>query len=257
MHTATVTDRQIHAVHCAFPRCDGLPHKEKLITQLVSELCAYGAAHGLRHEDDPDKADLILLLESVHYKTFRYLEALLSDPLLQRHAKRVYTINYDDHPHTMLPGLYTSIDRLHFNPHVHVVWPALFASNPLIYSLSREELFAHRPTRLFSFIGYPSHPLRDQLLKRYTGDTQNWRVVATNKWYNHDTSDYQHFLDVSLDSIFCLCPRGYTAYTHRTAAVMAMGRVPVIIASDWIPFSFPDERPYYVHLDEKDIDRIL
>ncbi len=241
----------VRKVHFALPQDWRGEGETRLLQTMQTELAAGKAPFEV--EDDPQRADLIVLLESPSYKTVAYIDTLLGDPLLRDYAARIYTINFDDHPEGMLPGLYSSIEKKHFDPSQHLIWPALSSPNPLIYQLKEDRIFQRKPKKLFSFIGFPSHPLRRRLFSLYQSSNETWSVEGTDKWYNHMPGDYQRFLTVSLDSAFCLCPRGYTAYTHRIAEVMAMGRVPVIIADDWIPFSFGDKRQYYIRIAERDI----
>jgi len=59
-----------------------------------------------------------------------------------------------------------------------------------------------------------------------------------------------------MNSWFVLCPRGIAAYSHRIFESILLERVPVIIADDWVPFSFP-EQDYYIRIPEKEIGQIV
>jgi hypothetical protein len=223
---------------------------------LANELRQYGSEAGLSLANDAVAADLIILLQSAEYKTVEYLKILENDPLLRRHAERVFVIDYDDHPEGMLPGLYTSIEAPFFAPLLHHSWPILLMNNHSVYELSTEQIFKTTPRRLFSFIGAPSHQLRDRLFRLFGQASAEWHVQLSHKWYNHTEDDRARFVSIALDSLFCLCPRGYASYTNRIPEVMAMGRVPVIIADDWVPFSFPEDWPYYVRVPEKQVEEL-
>jgi hypothetical protein len=244
-------------VHLAFVQNAFLREYEKAyVSQISSELRQSGAAAQITVETDPARADIIILLESAEYKTVDYLRLLENDPLIRQHAERVYTVNYDDHPEGLLAGLYTSLEGAHFQPDIHRIWPVLFMNNSLVNQLTTDEVLAHTPTRLFAFAGAESHALRAKLFRLFATPSPTWSVERIDKWYNHTDDDRRRFVNVALDSLFGLCPRGYTSYTNRICEVMALARVPVIIADDWQPFSFESDRPYYIRVPERDLEHL-
>ena len=81
------------------------------------------------------------------------------------------------------------------------------------------------------------------------------KVYEVDRWYDHTEQEKQQYVDDILDSRFVLCPRGFAAYSHRIIETILLNRVPVIIADDWIPFSFPVDN-YYVQIPEKELDNI-
>lgn len=242
-------------VAVTFPRGAFLREYERRFVPLIKdELVRHEASSGFRWEDNPAEADIIVLLQSAEYKTVDYLRVLENDPTVREHAERVYVIDYDDHPEGLLAGLYTSIERSFFDAELHRVWPLLFMNNELVYGLQPEALFARKPRRLFSFVGAASHPVRERILAAFAQPSPSYHVQRVDKWYNHRDAERQQFVEVALDSWFCLCPRGLASYTNRICEVMAMGRVPVIIADDWLPFSFPETDRYFLRVPEKAIE---
>jgi hypothetical protein len=241
----------------AFPDRAFLREYERGYVRVVSnELRQCGHASGLLLTERAETADVIVILQSAQYKTIDYLDVLESDPLVRHHAERVFVIDYDDHPEGMLSGLYTSIEAPFYASALHKSWPILFMNNQAVYQLSREQVFGSTPSRLFSFVGAASHAVREELVRLYGRESATWHVRLSDGWYNHSDHDRTHFVRVALDSLFCLCPRGYASYTNRIPEVMAMGRVPVIIADDWVPFDFPEKVPYYVRVAENAVDRL-
>lgn len=244
-------------IHIAYIQGAYLREYEKAYAALVcEELRQHGGASGLAVEPVPSRADLIILLPSAQYKTPDFIKILENDPLIREYADRVYAIDYDDHPAGLLAGLYTSIEEPFFDPATHRSWPILFMNNDLVYGLVREAVLALDPRRLFSFVGAPSHPLRNRLCHLFPGRTNDYHVEELRKWYDHNDGDRRRFIEVTLESMFCLCPRGYACYTNRICETMAMARVPVIIADDWIPFSFEENIPYYLKVPEADIEHL-
>jgi hypothetical protein len=241
-------------VKVAFPQGAYLRDYERTYAAIVSdELKQYANETAFALEDNPARADIIILIQSAQYKTVEYVRLLENDPLVRNHAERVYVIDYDDHPEGMLAGLYTSIERGFLDPAIHRIWPILFMNNPLLYDLDPSAIWGNSPTRLFSFVGAASHDVRNQLFNLFSGESPLYHVERVNKWYNYNDDEHRQFVKIALDSVFCLCPRGYASYTNRIPEVMAMGRVPVIIADDWVPFSFGEDRPYYIRVAERDM----
>jgi hypothetical protein len=243
-------------VHLAYPQSAFLRDYEKAYLPLVrEELQRYGKTSWLV-EDNSDRADLIILLQSAQYKTVEYIRVLENDELVRRHAERVYVIDYDDHPEGLLAGLYTSIEHPLYDLALHRSWPIIFMNNRLVYELSVEQIFGTKPQKLFSFTGAESHRVRTNLFALFSGPRSDHHVERIDRWYNHDARTQEHFVQVALESSFCLCPRGYASYTNRICEVMAMGRVPVIIADDWIPFGFEESAPYFVRVGEKNVEAL-
>lgn len=241
----------------AFPQGAFLRDYEKAYVSIVSdEIRQNGSQLGFVVEAEPSRADLIVLLPSAQYKTIDYIRVLENDPLVRNHAERVYVIDYDDHPEGMLAGLYTSIEHPFFDPQVHRSWPILFMNNPLVYNLSDDEVFSRHQPRLFSFVGAASHKVRNKLFTIFSKPSPDYHVEEIKKWYNHNDDDRTRFVQVATNSVFCLCPRGYASYTNRIPEVMALARVPVMIADDWIPFAFGEGTPYYIRVKESDVERL-
>ena len=207
-------------IHGAYLR----DYENAYLPMVEAEMRQHGAAVDLYLEKDPTRSDIIVLLQSAQYKTRQYIDLLENDPLIRNHAERSYVIDYDDHPEGMLAGLYTSIEHPFFNPDIHRSWPILFMNNPFVYDVDPAAHSADPPTRLFSFIGAASHELRKRLFGLFSGASSSYHVAEIKKWYNHNDEDRRRFVQLAFDSAFCLCPRGYAAYTNRISEVMAMAR---------------------------------
>lgn len=231
-------------------------YEKQYVPQFSAEVDRQSASTRVRLVDRPEQADFIILWEGFEYKTPRYIDLLEADPLVRKHADRVYSINYDDHPEGFLAGAYTSLEAPFFLPEIHRIQPFFLMNNPRVYDLTREDVLRYAPSKLFSFRGAASHPIRKRLFSLYPTPTEEFHVEHVKRWYDHADDDRLAFARLALDSIFCLCPHGYAAYTPRITEVMSLARVPVIIADDWIPFSFGEETPYYIKVAEKDVDRL-
>lgn len=244
-------------IHIAYVQGAFLREYEKAYVPMFSkELRENAGDSGFRLETEASRADLIILWEGFQYKTPEYVKLLENDPLVRNHAERVYAINYDDHPEGFLAGIYTSLEDPFFDPKRHRIWPFFLMNNPRVYDLTREDVMRDIPSRLFSFTGAISHEVRQRLFALFPKPSQEHYVEHVKRWYDHGEDDRLKFARVALDSVFCLCPHGYCSYTPRITEIMALARVPVIIADDWIPFSFDDDRPYYLRVLEKDVEHL-
>jgi hypothetical protein len=244
-------------IHIAYVQGAYLRDYEKEYVPMVCQAIKSGVSNEFVLEEDPKRADVIILWEGFEYKTPDYIRLLENDPLIRNHADRVLGFNYDDHPEGFLAGLYTSLEAPFFLPDRHRIWPFLLMNNPLVYDLKREQVLSPYTAQwLFSFTGAASHQVRKELFKIFAKPSPQYHIQHIDKWYNHGNGERSRFLDVALASTFCLCPHGYCAYTPRITEVMAMARVPVIIADDWIPFSFEEAVPYYIKVPEKDIEHL-
>lgn len=232
-------------------------YEKEYVPMVRAALQKEGREGGIALEEDPSRADVIMLWEGFEYKTRDYIQLLENNPLIRNHTDRVYTLNYEDHPEGLLAGLYTSLEPPFFNESFHRIWPFFLMNNPMVYELDGAEVLKPFKSQwLFSFIGATSHEVRKQLFSIYSRPSPAFHVQQINKWYNHGDAERRNFLNVALASTFCLCPHGYCSYTPRITEVMAMARVPVIIADDWIPFSFEESIPYYIKVPEKDIKHL-
>lgn len=231
-------------------------YEKSYVPKVRDEIRQHGSEAGLVLEEDPARADVVILWEGFEYKTVDYIRTLEADSTLRAHADRAYVINYDDHPEGFLAGIYTSLEHPFFDPQLHRIWPFILMNNPLVYGLTREQLWVSEPKLLFSFTGAASHAVRKRLFALYAQPSPLYHIQHIKRWYDHGNAERQRFIQIALDSAFCLCPHGYCAYTPRITEVMAMGRVPVVIADDWIPFSFEEGTPYYIKVPEKDIEHL-
>src|SRR4051794_10534721 len=72
---------------------------------------------------EPSLADAILIEEKVSFKNFKYISALLNDPIISKFPEKIFTINSDDCATGLLRGLYTCIPKYRFNPQIYVAVP--------------------------------------------------------------------------------------------------------------------------------------
>jgi hypothetical protein len=204
--------------------------------------------------DHPDQAEMIIMLESNRIQTRNYIKEIRKEEVLYLKPYRVYTINYSDKPLGLLPGLYSSLETNNFNTEFYLSWPHLDCNNQHVDSYSSSKN-PDTNSYLFSFAGACSHPFRKELFSAFNKKTTDYKVVEVDRYFNHTEMEKMRYIRDILKSKYVLCPRGFTSYSHRIIETIVLGRVPVIIADDWIPFSIP-ETDYYVQVPESDVSNI-
>ena len=196
-------------------------------------------------------ADLVVLVESCSFKTQKNIKDLEAILYLNEGNKRLCSLNYEDSPPGFLPGLYSSLEAFKFDPAIHISWPHLVLPNEKI-TTSPVNAAQNIPAWLFTFSGSCSNPVRRKIFNHYKNHSDKYKVQEVKKWYNHDEHEKQLYIDDIRGSKFVLCPKGIASYSHRITETLALGKVPVVIADDWVPFSIP-EQDYYVRVKEKDV----
>jgi hypothetical protein len=192
-------------------------------------------ARSERHAEvrEPEGADVILLVESVNFKSQRAIPAFEQNGLLRRFAEKVFTLNCADAPAAFLPGLYVSLPRSRFDGGQHRAIPYPWGSpNPLAEKFRAEEA---SPVYLASFRGARSHAVRERLMAVMRAHPELGPARFVERWFDHTAEEHRDYLMEIARSKFVLCPRGIGTSSHRLFEVMAMGRVPVIISDEWVP----------------------
>ncbi len=207
--------------------------------------------------DQIEQADLVLYSDTISRKSSRQE---LSDcrkllTRVQAQGGLLFALNFEDQPLGVLPGIYSSLPPQCFDSKLHLSWPHLEAPNKAVEIAPMT--CPSQAQLLFNFVGSRSHRLRKKLFSLY-GSTSggDWKVVEIDRWYNHTEGEQNQYVQDIINSWFVLCPRGIAAYSHRIFESILLERVPVIIADDWVPFSFP-EQGYYIRIPEKEIGQIV
>lgn len=199
-------------------------------------------------------ADLIVLLESCIFKTQKHIKDFENILYLNKGNKRLCTLNYEDSPPGFLPGLYSSLEVFKFDPAIHISWPHLVIHNEYIDEARLDE--QSQTTTLFTFSGACSSPIRRKIFDLYKNHSHKYKIKEVKKWYNHDESEKKSYIEDIRQSKFVLCPKGIASYSHRILETLALGKVPVIIADDWVPFSIP-EKEYFVKVKENSVPSLI
>lgn len=204
--------------------------------------------------DNADDCDLLVLLESCSLKNHKHVkeyEGLIDSAI--RPGRMLMVINYEDTPSGVLPGIYSSLERTNFDERLHRSWPHMRLPNELSDVLKEDSESGN--AYLFSFAGSCSHSIRKKLFDTYPVVNLKYKVIEVKRWYDHVQEEKSTYVDDIRRSKFVLCPRGIASYSHRIIETMALGRVPVIIGDNWIPFSI-QSGDYYIRIKESDIEMI-
>lgn len=230
------------------------PWESGEINRISSLVCGECNHNNFILVNNVDEAEIIVLLETNSLKHHRHIseyERIIDSGY--RDGRILLVVNYEDGPSGVLPGLYSSLEKFKYDSSLHLSWPHLRLPNELVEKQKKGA--ADEDTFLFSFSGSCSHPIRRKLFDTYSARSSEYRVREINKWYNHDANDKVSYVDEISRSLFVLCPRGIASYSHRILETIALGRVPVIIADNWVPFSIEADE-YYIQIQESDIGKI-
>ncbi|MEH6406780.1 MAG: exostosin family protein [Leeuwenhoekiella sp.] len=203
---------------------------------------------------DLKEADIAVIFESTTFKTWKNIDDYKE--LVQFYLEKdvpLFCVNYEDGPPGFLPGFYTSLEKPKFNTAIYRSWPHLRLPNEKIEGIEHTNSINYQ--YLFSFAGSCSNPFRRILFDTFKSESSNYKVKEIDRWYNHSEDEKDSYVKDILSSYFVLCPKGIASYSHRIIETMALTRVPVIIADDWVPFSIEEDN-YYIRVAEKDIYKL-
>jgi hypothetical protein len=179
--------------------------------------------------EDPDTADVILFSQCHLLPTDWRLTAIRDHELTSASPERVMVYDERDGPWCGFPGVYVSMPAGSFDDRYQRPW-GYFPGAPVEPPAA--------PDLLFSFIGSPSDRCRKPLFDLRHADAVVEEVHQFT-FFDPSSLDFdqrrQRFREVLNRSRFVLCPRGKGTSSIRLYETLAAGRVPVIIADDWVP----------------------
>lgn len=201
---------------------------------LTLERLAEADRVGEHELSGPDDADLVLFPQCHMLSGDWRLSAIRRHPLVRDCRDRVMVYDERDHPWCGFPGVYVSMPRRHFEDRYQRAWgylPVQVTPAP------------RAPDLLFSFVGSPSHACRRPLFDLRHSDAVV-EMVTNFTFFDVNSPGYEdrrtRYWEVLGRSRFVLCPRGQGDSSIRLYETLALGRVPVIIADDWVPPEGPD-----------------
>ena len=135
---------------------------------------------------------------------------------------------------------------------------------PLIYEDTTHYLMNRPRTQnkdwLASFIGTLTHPVREHMKQCLEHKPSiYWMTKPREEWTNRIApSAADVFVEATLQSKFCLAPRGYGRSSFRFFEAMLLDTVPVYFWDDqeWLPYKeFIDYSIFAISIQEKDIPK--
>ena len=222
------------------------------VKQLERSIQESGSSH-YEVVKTPEEADFIIFVESQALKTWKDIPAFKNNSLLQQYPNKVFTFNMETTPAGFLQGIYFNLPKRRFNTSRHIAWKATFMPYPNIVATEYSD---QEPHYLFSFRGGMSNPIRKKLLSLEIDPSIPYKLMNVQKWYTHTSQEQVDYVRDIRNSAFVLCPAGLAPASHRIFEVMALGRVPVIIADQWVCPTGIGMEDCIVRIAEADIEKM-
>lgn len=232
------------------------------------ELCdrAQRDRFGVHHTiENPKQADLILFVE--YDQNDPFLHRVRKHELVRRYREKCFVVSERDFTFPFLPGIYTSVPKKWYRPNrMRAGFYLAMFPNPHVQHVPIDQT---NPDFLFSFRGsFNGLTVREKL-----ADLSSYpvaRIVDTSTEANYlredapDTYDdpeqkeklQRRYGNLLRNSKFILCPRGLAPSTVRIFETLKSGRIPVIIADNWVPPEGPNWQACSVKIPESEIQSI-
>jgi hypothetical protein len=206
--------------------------------------------------DDPVTADAIVFIN----RGTPYSRDLIKDPRIKAHFHKSFIYDAADSPIPFMRGIYLSLRSSQFDSRRHRSYCYLGEANEFV---SKTQSSSLTPDLLCSFMGAATSPLRKKIFrKQMFKDQPGFFIENTSSWSNwagdldERSRRRKHYADILARSLFVLCPRGGGPATYRLYETLEMGRVPVIIADEWVAPKGPEWNEFSLRLKEKDISHL-
>ena len=129
---------------------------------------------------------------------------------------------------------------------------------PLICSKIPIELSENISKKILaSFVGSATHPIRIKMAEACK-ENKNIIIYMKNWTPSVNQNEFDTFINLTTNSIFCLCPRGYGLNSFRLYEAMQLGSIPVIITNNfYLPWQDElDWREFAVLIPEESLSNI-
>ena len=204
--------------------------------------------------DDPDKADIVLFVEN-HPENDPLFFRVAHHPSWRKGCSFLYHDN--DYAYPFLPGLYPSLLRSHQRASrcVGASYVGRIERNDDV----RYEPLSNNAPLLFSFMGSVNCGVRARICALKNDGAFIRNTTGENLWSLSHTKRARYtaaYGEALRNSRFVLCPRGLGPSTYRLFETMEAGRVPVILADQWVEPSGPNWAEFSIRISEKDVERV-
>lgn len=207
---------------------------------------------------DPKIADLIIFAE--FYGAGWYFEGVRRHPLLRQYREKTFLFCANPFVIPLLPGVYAGVEKQ---------WSSARTRPGFYLGRTRNEFTTYSPSApdlpyLFCFMGsIRNAPIRRQLATLthprsfFQNTTEDFDRILQQKMDRRERLDYdRRYAELTKASKFVLCPRGLSVSSIRLFETMRMGRVPVILADEWVPPAGPHWERFSIRIKESEFVQI-
>lgn len=212
------------------------------------------------HTGDPKAADAIIFVEN-HPDEDPYFLRVIHHPLVKAFPPKCVLYHDADISVTPIRTISPSIPLSHYNLRHKRSFHYLgrMCENEMLDQAKPD----FRPERkyLANFLGAcHHHPVRKQLLslsRREDFLLKDTTGVPAWKLSKEEKQNYEaEYVQIMHESYFVLCPRGIGPSTYRYFETMQLGRVPVIIADQWVEVPGIPWRDFSIRIAETKVAEI-
>ena len=245
---------KIYLASSVTPESQSLPVRE--VTDLAGR-DRFGI-HGLAQS--AETADLILFVDN-HVNPDWRVRAMLEHPLLKQFPEKCMV--HEERPFALglLPGVYVSMPRKFFDLRSQRAWSyyKLPAGVPPDRELTPRLLYSYRG-QLGQRIS-PAYRLRSQILalrddRAIIEPVRGFSPITDNGDPAGHLAMKKRYANTLAEAKFILSPRGYATSSFRCYEAMRAGRVPVILADEWVPPVGPDWEKCAIFIPENRVRQI-
>jgi hypothetical protein len=146
---------------------------------------------------------------------------------IPRDGKYFTVCQHDDAPQEFLPE-----DTICFSAGGNVRTPNTVPIPLVCYKMPVELPEIMNKPILASFVGSTTHPIRIKMIESCRSNLDIHMYVK--HWTpSVDKKEFETFVNITANSKFCLCPRGYGLNSFRIYEAMQLQSIPVIITDDF------------------------
>lgn len=168
--------------------------------------------------------------------------------------RKYFTVSqHDDAPQELLPP-----DTICFSAGGNIQRPNIIPIPLICSQLNINYNDTHKRQILASFVGSATHPIRIKMAESCKSH-KNLPIYMKGWTPSVNQNEFETFVTLTLNSKFCLCPRGYGLNSFRLYEAMQLGCVPVVITDNYY-LPWKDElnwKEFAVLIDENELPYIL
>jgi hypothetical protein len=207
--------------------------------------------------DDPVEADIILFAE---VDVDRFCDGVRRHPLVARFREKCFIFCTDYRALPFLPGIYTGLEK-------RTYMPSRTRSGFYFDCLSNPRIAFDKSSErdlLYSFVGdVQTHPVRRTLAKLqhprglFVDSSAESQLVMWRGTPDQRAVFWDRYAQIARRSKFILCPRGVAPSSIRLFETMCLGRVPVVLADQWVRPDGPEWDSFLLQIPERDAASVL